>query len=64
MKNIYKIIWTEEALSGLKDIFKYLEVKFSEKEIQKFAKKLDGNINVLKKSPLTFPVLPNSIKVR
>ncbi len=40
MKNTYKIVWSEEALNGLKEIISYLESKFSEKEIKNFAKKL------------------------
>jgi len=64
MKNTYKLVWTEEALSGLKGIFNYLERKFSEKDIQKFAKKLDKQLELLKKSPETFAFTNSSKKVR
>ena len=41
MRNTYKLVWTDEALNGLKDIIDYLEKKFSEKDIKKFVKKFD-----------------------
>ncbi len=64
MKNIYKLIWSDEALKGLKNIFDYLECKFSKKDIQKFAKKLDKQLDILQKSPETFSYSDNSKKVR
>ncbi len=63
MKNTYKLVWTEEALNGLKDIFNYLERKFSEKDIRKFAKKLDKQLELLNKSPETFAFTNSSKKV-
>lgn len=44
MKNTYKLVWSDEALKGLKSIFNYLEFRFSEKNIRKFAKKLDKQL--------------------
>ncbi len=32
MKNTYRIVWSEEALNGLKEIILYLESKFSKKK--------------------------------
>ncbi len=64
MKNTYKLIWTEEALNGLKEIFNYLERKFSEKDIKKFAKKLDKQLELLKTSPETFAFANSSKEVR
>lgn len=51
MKNTYKLIWSDEALKGLQEIISYLENKFSEKEVKVFAKKLDKQLEILKKSP-------------
>lgn len=35
MKNIYKIVWSEEALNNLKTIIDYLENRWTQKEITK-----------------------------
>jgi len=64
MKNTYKLIWTNEALIGLKEIFDYLEREFTEKDIQKFARKLDKQIELLKSSPETFAFTNSSKEIR
>ncbi len=33
MENIYKLIWSEEALNNLKGIIEYLENKWTKREI-------------------------------
>ncbi len=60
MKNTYELIWSDEALSGLKDIIDYLANKFSEKEVKKFDKQID----IIRISPETFPLSHNSNLVR
>ena len=45
MKNTYKLIWAEEALEGLKEIFSYLENNFPQKDVKSLHKNL---INTLK----------------
>ena len=47
MKNIYKIIWSDEALTNLKDTINYLENHWTETEIKKFAQLLDKHLNPL-----------------
>lgn len=37
MKNIYRIIWSEVALNNLREIVRYFESHWTEKEIRKFA---------------------------
>ena len=64
MKNTYKLIWSNEALVGFKDIINYLERKFSEKDISKFAKKFDKQLKIIRTSPKSFPLSPNSNSVR
>ncbi len=34
MKNTYSIVWSTEALQGVKEITEYIENKFSEKEVK------------------------------
>lgn len=64
MKNTYKLIWSEEALNGLKDIISYIENKFSEKDVRKFIKKLDKQLTILEVSPTAFPLSDKSYKIR
>ena len=64
MRNIYKLVWSDEALSGLNEIIGYLEYRFSEKEIKKFAKRLDAQIEIIRNNPHTFPVSPKSKTLR
>lgn len=55
MKSISKVIWSAEALENLEKIITYLEKNWSEKEIKKFVKKLEKQISLIKKQPLSFP---------
>lgn len=64
MENTYKLIWSDEALKGLKEIIEYLENKFPEKEVKKFAKKLDKQLDLIKKSPESNPRSKHSNKIR
>jgi plasmid stabilization system protein ParE len=64
MKSTYKLIWSDEALEGLKNIFVYLEYKFSEKDVKKFAQKFDKQLELIRTNPEVFPLSPNSRTVR
>lgn len=55
MKNISKIIWSVEALKDLKEIFDYLELKWTEREMKSFARKLGRQIEIIKSQPLIYP---------
>lgn len=55
MKSTYKIIWSDEALSNLKNVIAYLEEQWTAKEISKFARLLDKQINLIKNNPFIFP---------
>mgnify|MGYP006293663035 CR=1 FL=1 len=55
MKNTYKLIWSDEALQNLKAIIEYLERRWTEREIRKFAKLLDKQLNLIQSNPLLFP---------
>lgn len=56
MKSTYKLIWSDEALRNLKKIIEYLERRWSEKEVSKFSKLLDNNLELISAKPLLFPV--------
>lgn len=54
MKSTYKIIWSDEALTNLKDIINYLEDHWSEAEIKKFSQLLEKHLNLLQENPFLF----------
>ena len=55
MGNTYKLIWSEEALNNLKDIIGYLENKWTQREIKKFARLLEKHLDLIKDNPKLFP---------
>lgn len=56
MENIYRIIWSDEALNNLKAIIEYIENTWTEKEIKKFAQLLDNRLSLLASNPYSFPM--------
>ena len=62
MKNTYKLIWSDEALLGLKNIINYLELKFSEKDTRKFAKKFDKQLSIIRTTQNCFHYQPTQIQ--
>lgn len=51
MKNTYKLIWSNEALINLKGIIDYLENKWAERQIKKFAQLLDKQLKLIEGNP-------------
>ncbi|MCF8297975.1 MAG: type II toxin-antitoxin system RelE/ParE family toxin [Saprospiraceae bacterium] len=64
MKSTYELIWTEEALEGLREIISYLEHKFSEKDTRKFVKKFDAQLKIIQSNPFAFPISNKSKTTR
>ena len=64
MRNIYKIIWSDEALNNLKSIIEYLENNWTEREIKKFAQLLDKWLSLLASNPYSFPATNHPKKLR
>ncbi|EIJ39012.1 hypothetical protein JoomaDRAFT_2014 [Galbibacter orientalis DSM 19592] len=54
MKSGYKILWTDHAISELKETIEYLETNWTEKELRKFTAKLDHTIELISKMPEIF----------
>jgi plasmid stabilization system protein ParE len=54
MKNIYKLVWSDEALNNLKGIIDYLEKSWTNREIEKFAQLLAQQLKLIEKNPLLF----------
>ncbi len=55
MRNGCKVIWTDSALSALKVTIEYLNQNFSDKELQKLAKKIEHISKLISNNPLLFP---------
>jgi len=55
MKSGYKILWTDHAISELKETIEYLKNNWTEKEIREFAAKLDHTLELISKMPEIFP---------
>jgi plasmid stabilization system protein ParE len=64
MKSTFKIIWTDEAIRGLEEIIEYIEKRFSEKDVRKFIKKLDDQINFIQTNPKAFTSSVKSPSIR
>ena len=64
MKNGFNIDWSNEALDNLDSILKYLQENWTEREINRFVRKLNNRIELLSKSPLVFPAIDSRINIR
>jgi plasmid stabilization system protein ParE len=49
MKSGYNILWTEHAISELKETINYLKAKWTERELRLFSAKLDHTIELISK---------------
>jgi len=55
MKSTFKIIWSKRAFDNLGKIINYLNENWTEKEVHVFSVELERCINIIEKSPDTFP---------
>ena len=54
MKSGYKILWTDHALSELKNTIEYLEENWTKRELKNFSQELDHTIELISKNPELF----------
>lgn len=64
MKNIYRLVWSEEALTNLQGIIDYLKSKWTEKEIRNFANLLNQKLNLLQSNLYLFTQSEISVELR
>jgi len=64
MKSTYKIIWTNHALSELKEIIEYLESNWTHKEISRLFRKIEKSIGQIERNPLMYPKTEKRESVR
>ena len=54
MKSGYKIFWTDHALSELENTIEYLEISFSDKQIEKLVQKIETTVSLISHNPYLF----------
>ena len=54
MKSGYKLFWSDRALADLQNIIEYLTEKWTQKEIQNFARRLDKRLELISINPRLF----------
>jgi plasmid stabilization system protein ParE len=54
MKDITRVVWSDRAVTDLKNIINYLEDNWTQKEINKFTLKLEKQISIIKEHPKAF----------
>ena len=64
MKSTYSVFWSDEATKGLSEIIEYIEHRFSEKDVRKFLKLFEENIEVISTNPELFPLSHKSKSIR
>lgn len=64
MKNGYKILWTDHAISELNKTIEYLENNWTKKELIKFSTKLDHTIELISKTPEIFAASFKKAEIR
>jgi plasmid stabilization system protein ParE len=52
---VYKLHWSNEAVSNLEEILEYLENKWTQKEVNNFKSKLGKQLDLIQQNPLLFP---------
>lgn len=55
MEKRYEILWTDLALDELSETVKYLERKFSQKEIDNLGNEIERITSIISQNPTIFP---------
>jgi len=55
MKSGYKLMWSDRALTDLKNIIAYLTENWTQREIRNFARRLDKRLDLISVYPNLFP---------
>ena len=64
MKSGYKVLWTDHAISELKDTIEYFEENWTERELSNFSEELDHTVELISKNPELFQVSKKKKEVR
>ena len=60
----YKVFWSNEALRNFEEILDYLNLEWTEKEVQQFKSKLSNQLDIIKKYPFIFPKSDRNPRLR
>lgn len=55
MKSGYKLHWSDQSVTDLKNIIEYLEYKWTDKEVRNFVKRLNKRLELIAINPKLFP---------
>lgn len=64
MKRGYRIVWTDHALTELSRTIQYLDLNFSDKEIDRLASKIEAVLSYITKHPSLYPESQRQAGVR
>lgn len=56
MSSGYKIIWSENALEGLRSAIEYLETHWTEKQLRNFSRQLESKLILISNNPKLYQV--------
>jgi plasmid stabilization system protein ParE len=55
MRSGYKMMWSDRAITDLKNIIDYLTKNWTRREIQNFSRRLDKRLDLISVNPNLFP---------
>jgi plasmid stabilization system protein ParE len=55
MEDGYKILWTDHALSELSEVYQYLELNFTDRELKRLSIEIEKTIRLISINPTLFP---------
>lgn len=56
MKSGFKLLWSDRASDDLRNIMDYLSENWTQKEIKKFAKRLEKRLQIIVINPRLYPL--------
>jgi len=51
----YKLFWSDEAINNLEEILDYLHSRWTQREVDKFKKRLSKQLDLVTRNPKLFP---------
>jgi len=64
MRNGYKVLWTENALQELNEVYDYISTKWTKRELTKLSLEIERSIMLLEKDPFLFKIYKDRKDVR
>jgi plasmid stabilization system protein ParE len=64
MGSEFQIRWTDEAIHNIETIIDFIKLKWTEKEVNEFKRKLIRQIEIIQQFPTLFPISPDVPRLR